>query len=74
VAAQFSARRIIGAGAKPLGLVELALEEGASEVLVPVPARRQLLELSDDAADRMQVVYYFDAEDGLRIVIAGLFP
>jgi ATP-dependent Lon protease len=55
----------------PVALVELALEKGATIVLVPVSARRQLLDLSDDVATRVQVVYYLDAVDALRKVISG---
>ncbi|QDM40800.1 protease Lon-related BREX system protein BrxL [Altererythrobacter sp. TH136] len=55
----------------PVALVELALEKGATLVLVPVSARRQLLDLSDDVATRVQVVYYLDAVDALRKVISG---
>jgi ATP-dependent Lon protease len=55
----------------PVALVELALEKGATLVLVPVSARRQLLDLSDDVATRIQVVYYLDAVDALRKGILG---
>lgn len=50
----------------PVELVELALEKGATTVLVPVSCRRQLLDLSDDVATRVQVLYYADAADALR--------
>lgn len=50
----------------PLGLVELAIEKGASQVLVPVACRRALVDLSDTAAAQVQVAYYLDAADALR--------
>jgi ATP-dependent Lon protease len=55
----------------PVALVELALEKGATLVLVPVSARRQLLDLSDDVATRIQVLYYLDAVDALRKGLLG---
>jgi ATP-dependent Lon protease len=50
----------------PVELVELGLEKGADSVLVPVSCRRQLLDLSDDVATKVQVLYYADAADALR--------
>lgn len=50
----------------PVELVELGLEKGATTVLVPVSCRRQLLDLSDDVATKVQVLYYADAADALR--------
>jgi ATP-dependent Lon protease len=50
----------------PVELVELGLEKGANSVLVPVSCRRQLLDLSDDVATKVQVLYYADAADALR--------
>ena len=50
----------------PVELVELGLEKGATTVLVPVSCRRQLLDLSDDVATKVQILYYADAADALR--------
>lgn len=47
------------------GLAELAMEKGASALLVPVSARRQLLDVSDEVATRVSVLYYADAKDAL---------
>lgn len=47
------------------GLVELAVEKGASAVLLPVACRRQLNELSDEMATKVEVQYYSDARDAI---------
>ena len=50
-----------------LGLpVLLALcEKGADTVLIPVSARKQLFDLSDDMATRVNVQFYSDTPDAL---------
>jgi len=50
----------------PIDVVELALEKGASTVMVPVSCRRALVDLSDDVATKVQVLFYADAADALR--------
>ncbi|MGZ8409332.1 MAG: BREX system Lon protease-like protein BrxL [Hyphomicrobium sp.] len=50
----------------PIDVVELALEKGAGAVLMPVSCRRPLIDLSDDVATKVQVLYYADAMDALR--------
>jgi ATP-dependent Lon protease len=50
----------------PIDVVEHALAKGASIVLVPVSCRRPLVDLSDDAATKVQMLYYADAADALR--------
>jgi ATP-dependent Lon protease len=50
----------------PIDVVELAMEKGASSVLMPVACRRQLVDLSDEAAARVQIVFYLDPADALR--------
>lgn len=49
----------------PVSLVEIAVEKGASAVLMPVSCRRQLIDLSDDMATKVDVQYYSDARDAL---------
>ena len=44
---------------------ELAAEKGAATLLVPISARRQLNELSDDIATKVSVLYYSDAREAL---------
>ena len=50
----------------PVDVVEHALSKGATTVLMPVTARRALMDLSDDAATKVQVLFYSDAPDALR--------
>jgi ATP-dependent Lon protease len=50
----------------PIDLVEHALSKGAAVVLVPVSCRRALVDLSDDVATKVQLLYYSDATDALR--------
>ena len=51
-------------------LVEHAVEKGASTVLLPVSSRRQLNDLSDDMATKVDVVFYADARDALLKAVA----
>jgi ATP-dependent Lon protease len=48
-----------------VSVVELAIEKGAAVVLMPVSSRKQLNDLSDDMATKVDVVYYGDARDAL---------
>jgi ATP-dependent Lon protease len=50
----------------PIDLVELALEKGATTIMIPVSCRRALVDLSDDVATKIQVLFYADAADALR--------
>lgn len=50
----------------PIDLVELAIEKGATSVLMPVSCRRALVDLSDEAAARTQTIFYLDPGDTLR--------
>lgn len=45
--------------------IELAVEKGAETVLMPVSARKQLFELSDDMATKVNIQYYSDNQDVL---------
>ncbi|ODU42538.1 protease Lon-related BREX system protein BrxL [uncultured Aquimonas sp.] len=54
----------------PINLVELAVEKGATAVLMPVGCRRQLFDLSDDMATRIDIQFYSDARDALLKAIA----
>jgi ATP-dependent Lon protease len=49
----------------PVELAEIAAEKGAKALLVPVSARRQMVDLSDDLATKLDVEYYKDAQDAL---------
>ncbi len=46
-------------------LVEMAVEKGAQVVLMPVSSRRQLFDLSDDMATKVDIQFYQDARDAL---------
>lgn len=46
-------------------LAEIAVEKGAQALLVPVSARRQLYDLSDDMATKIDIQFYQDARDAL---------
>ena len=48
-----------------VAIVEVAVERGAETVLIPVSARKQLFELSDNMATRINVQFYADAPDAL---------
>ncbi len=48
-----------------VGIAELAVEKGATTLLMPVGSRRHLIELSDEMAAKLNVVYYVDAQDAL---------
>jgi ATP-dependent Lon protease len=49
----------------PVNLVEIAVEKGATGILMPVTCRRQLIDLSDDLAIKVNIQYYSDAKDAL---------
>ena len=59
----------LGGSVEPLvnavSVVEVAVEKGANMVLMPVSARKQLFDLSDDMATRVNVQFYLDAQDAL---------
>ncbi len=46
-------------------LAEIAVEKGASALLMPVACRRQLIDLSDDMATKVDIQFYSDARDAL---------
>ena len=48
-----------------VSIAEIAVEKGASVLLLPVTCRRQLLDLSDDMATKVDVQFYSDARDAL---------
>ncbi|NLY14758.1 MAG: protease Lon-related BREX system protein BrxL [Gammaproteobacteria bacterium] len=48
-----------------VNVAELAVEKGASVLLMPVNARRQLYDLSDDMATKIDIQFYQDARDAL---------
>jgi ATP-dependent Lon protease len=48
-----------------ISVAELAVEKGASLLLMPVSARRQLFELSDEMATKIDVQCYADVREAL---------
>ena len=59
----------LGGGIDPVhnavSVAELAVERGAATLLVPISARRQLNDLSDDMATKISVLFYADAREAL---------
>jgi ATP-dependent Lon protease len=53
-----------------IDVVELAVEKGASLVLMPVSSRKQLFDLSDDIATKVTVVFYNNAREALMKAIS----
>ena len=53
-----------------IDVVELAVEKGASLVLMPVSARKQLFDLSDDMATKVNVLFYGDVREAFVKAIA----
>lgn len=49
----------------PVQLVEIAVEKGATAILMPVSCRRQLFDLSDDMATKIDIQFFLDTKDAL---------
>jgi ATP-dependent Lon protease len=49
----------------PVSIVEIAVEKGASKLLLPVSTRKQLIDLSDEMATKIDIQFYSDARDAL---------
>ena len=47
----------------PVAVAELALEKGAATLLMPVSSRRQLFDLPDEMATKINIEFYADAAD-----------
>ncbi len=54
----------------PVSIAEIAVEKGATALLMPVSCRRQLIDLSDDMATKIDIQFYSDARDGFLKAIA----
>lgn len=46
-------------------LTEIAIEKGALVMLMPVSCRRQMMDLSDEMATKIDIRFYSDAKDAL---------
>ena len=59
----------LGGGIDPVysavTIAEIAIEKGAATLLIPISARRQLNELSDEMAMKLTILYYADAREAL---------
>lgn len=53
-----------------VNIAELAVEKGATVLLMPVTARRQLYDLSDDMATKIDIQFYQDSIDALIKALA----
>jgi ATP-dependent Lon protease len=53
-----------------VSIAELSIEKGATTLLIPVSARKQLHELSDDMATKINIQYYTDTRDALIKALA----
>lgn len=53
-----------------VSLAEMAVEKGAKSLLVPVNCRRQLYDLSDEMATKLDIEFYQDARDALLKALA----
>lgn len=64
----------LGGGLEPIHnavqVAELAVEKGAETLLMPIGSRRQLNDLSDDMAAKLQLTFYTDARDALLKALA----
>ena len=49
----------------PVTIAEIAVEKGATALLMPVACRRQLFDLSDEMATKIDIQFYSDARDAL---------
>jgi ATP-dependent Lon protease len=48
-----------------VSIAEIAVEKGASMLLMPIACRRQLFDLSDNMATKIDIQFYSDARDAL---------
>ena len=59
----------LGGGIDPvfnaINVAELAVEKGATTLLVPISTRRQLNDLSDEMVMKLSILYYADAREAL---------
>jgi len=51
-------------------IAEIAVEKGATSLLMPVACRRQLFDLSDDMATKVDIQFFLDARDALLKAIS----
>lgn len=49
----------------PVSITEIAVEKGATTLLMPVSCRKLLVDLSDEMATKIDIIFYQDARDAL---------
>jgi ATP-dependent Lon protease len=49
----------------PVAVAELAVEKGAAQILMPISSRKQLLDLPDEMATKINIVFYGDVADAI---------
>ncbi len=49
----------------PVNITEIAIEKGASSLLMPITSRKMLVDLSDDMATKVDIQFYSSARDAL---------
>ena len=54
----------------PVSIAELAVEKGAATLLMPIASRKQLFELPDHLATKINIEFYADAADAFLKAIA----
>ena len=54
----------------PVSLAENAVEKGAVALLMPVSCRRQLIDLSDEMATKIDIQFYLDPRDAVLKAIS----
>jgi ATP-dependent Lon protease len=66
----------LGGGIDPVynaaEVAEVAVEKGATTLLAPISARKQLNELSDEMATKLTILYYLDAQEALIKALGDL--
>jgi ATP-dependent Lon protease len=56
--------------ANPVAVAELAVEKGATTLLMPISARRQLFDLPDSLATKISIEFYADPKDAFLKALA----
>jgi len=54
----------------PVTIAEIAIEKGATALLMPVSCRRQIFDLSDEMATKIDIQFYSEARDALVKALA----
>jgi len=55
----------------PVTIAEIAVDKGASSLLMPISCRRKLFDLPDETATKIDIKFYSDAQDALMKAIIG---